>query len=351
VQKLTGLERMLKAISLQEPDVVPTCETLHHQKVRDGILPGASYEYFIEFMDIDGIMLIDKTTTWSYESLNASKKIVRDQWGGIVRFTSEDLGHPIEPALKSARDIDTYVPPDPDLSWRYEKLEEWVKRFKGEKAIIAQVTDVVTLAKDSFLGDAEYFKGMLRNPDLIDRVHEIVLNYILRYLKNCLDTGADMVFIGGDWAFAQGPMVSPALTKRFMIPTFQRIIEYCHIRGIPCLKHTDGNIWTIFDLMIEAGVDAIHPIDPEAGMDIGDVKAKYGDRVCLMGNIDCGRVLVWGSEEEVREEVRSCIQKAGTGGGLVCTSSNSIHSAVKPNNYIAMIKAIKEYGQYPLHFD
>jgi uroporphyrinogen-III decarboxylase len=70
-----------------------------------------------------------------------------------------------------------------------------------------------------------------------------------------------------------------------------------------------------------------------------------------MGNIDCGRVLVWGSEEEVREEVRSCIQKAGTGGGLVCTSSNSIHSAVKPNNYIAMIKAIKEYGQYPLHFD
>ncbi len=351
MQKLTGLERLLKAINLEEPDVVPTCETLHHQKVRDAILPGASYEDFIEFMDMDGVMLIDKTTTWSYETLDAGKKIMRDQWGGIVRFTSEDLGHPIEPAIKSEKDLDAYVPPDPDLPWRYETLEKWVKRFKGDRAIIAQVTDIFTLTKDSFLGDVAYFKTMLRNPDLIGRLNEIVLNYHLKYIKNCIDVGADMVFVGGDWAYKEGPMVSPKLTERFLIPPFRKIIESAHSRGVPCLKHTDGNIWSIFDLMVEAGVDAIHPIEPDAGMDIGEVKAKYGAKVCLMGNIECGRLLSWGSEEEVRAEVRNCIRKAGARGGLVCTSSNSIHSAVKPENYVAMVQAIKEYGQYPLHFD
>ena len=102
---------------------------------------------------------------------------------------------------------------------------------------------------------------------------------------------------------------------------------------------------------VEAGADGIHPIDPSAGMDIGEAKTKYGDRICLMGNIDCVRLLSWGSEEEVRETVRTCIRKAGKGGGLICMSSNSIHSGVKPANYSAMVKAIKEYGQYPLQLD
>lgn len=350
MQKLTGLERLLKAIHLQEPDVIPHFEALIHQKVRDAILPGASFEDFIEYMDLDAVVVFDKPN-WSYETVDAAKKIMRDQWGGLVRFTSEDLGVPIEPAIKSEKDLDTYVPPDRDLPRRYEKLEKLVKRFKGQRAIIAHVTDVFNVAKESLLGDVEYFKAMLRNPNLIDRVNEIVLNYHLMYLKNCLDLGSDIVFVTGDWAVTHGPMVSPELTKRLIVPPFQRIAEYCHSRGVPCLKHTDGNIWRLFDMIIEAGADGIHPIDPEAGVDIGEAKTKYGHRVCLMGNIDCGPLLSWGTEEQVREEVRSCIRKAGAGGGLICMSSDSIHSGVKPENYVAMVKAIREYGKYPLSLD
>ncbi|GAI81275.1 unnamed protein product, partial [marine sediment metagenome] len=273
---------MLRAIHLQEPDVVPTFEGLINQKVRDTILPNASYEDFVEFMDLDGIVLFDKLN-WGYQTLDSATKTMRDQWGGIVRFTSEDVGHPIAPAIKSAAELDNYVPPDPNLPWRYEKLKRLVDRFKGRRAVMTHVTDVFDVARESLLGDVEYFKGMKRSPDLIDRVNEIVLNYQLIYLKNCLDIGADMVFVTGDWAVAQGPMASPELTKRFIAPSFQNIAEYCHSRGIPCLKHTDGNIWPIFEQIIEAGADAIHPIDPAAGMDIGEAKAKYGDRICLMG--------------------------------------------------------------------
>jgi len=348
--KLTGLERLLNVIQLKEPDVVPHFENLIHQRVRDAILPDASYEDFAEFMDLDAVVFHDQLN-WRYETLDSSKKIMRNQWGAIVRFTSEDIAYPLEPALKNAEDLDTYLPPDPDLSWRYSNLERLVKRFKADKAVIIFINDVFNMAKDNLLGDVEYFKGMLRNPDIVEQANEIALNYNLNYIKNCLDVGADMVFIGGDWAEKKGPWASLGLIEKFIVPPFRKIAKYCHSRGIPCLKHSDGNIWPIFNIIIEAGADLIHPIDPSAGMDIGETKFKYGHRVCLMGNIDCGTLLCSGSEKEVREEVKNCIRKAGGGGGFICSSSNTIHSAVRPNNYVAMVNAIREFGQYPLNFD
>ncbi len=345
--KMTGLERVLKALKLQEPDVVPHFEHVN-KKVRDAILPDASYEDFIEFMDIDGIRIGDSYYAWSYETVDEAKKIKRDQWGGLVRYTTEDGAIPIEPAIKSQGDLDKYRPPDPDEEWRYKFTKEVVKRFKGERAIVPYVRDIFAMCRENFLGHTGYFKAMLKNPDFIDHANEILLDYQLRYMKNCIDLGADAFFINGDWAMQQGPMASPELIQRFVVPPFRKMVDCAHSRGVPIIKHTDGNIWSIFDIIVHAGADCIHPIDPMAGMDIGEVKIKFGDRICLYGNVSCAFALVTGTVEEVQQETREVIRKAGKGGGLICASSNSIHSGVKPENYVAMVKEIKEYGQYPL---
>ncbi|MFC1956711.1 uroporphyrinogen decarboxylase family protein [Chloroflexota bacterium] len=345
--QLTNAERVFRVLDLKEPDVVPHFEFLINKKVRDAILPGATYEKFVDFMDLDAVVVFDKIG-WSYETLDVEKKITRDQWGAIVRFTSEDIGHPMEACIKSEKDLDIYVPPDPDHPWRYEKLKALVERYKGRRAIIATVYDVFDVARESLLGDVAYFKYMITNPELVDRANDIVLNYQLGYLRNCIDIGADIIMVTGDFATTQGPMVSPKHTARFLIPPLQKMVEYVQSRGVRIIKHSDGNIWKIFDLIVETGVNGVHPIDPEAGMDIGEAKVKYGDKVCLLGNIDCGPLLSWGTVEEVRQAVKECIRKAGMGGGLICMSSNSIHSAVNPENYVAMVKAIREYGKYPL---
>jgi len=346
--EMTGLERMLTTIRLQEPDVVPHFETSHHKVVRDGILPGASYEDFLDHINVDAVAVVDKLATWKYESIDSNTK--RDQWGGVVRYTIEDIGHPMKPAIQSERDLDSYVPPDPDEEWRYDVLKTRIKRFKGRKAIIAHMTDVFDVAKESLLGDVKYFTAMKRNPDLIDRVNGIVLDYYLRYIQNSIDLGADIVFVTGDWAMTHGPMVSVEMTKRFIVPPFAKIAEYCHSRGIPCLKHSDGNLWPLFETIIEAGADGVHPIDPMGGMDMGEAKAKYGHRVCLMGNVSCAFSLVSGTPDEVRQETKDVIRKGGRGGGLICMSSNSIHSGVKPENYMAMLETIREWGRYPLEW-
>ena len=344
--KLTNLERIFKALKLQEPDVVPTFELIIDRKVRDAILPGVSYEDFIDFMDVDAAVYYD----WAYdryETLDEAKGVIRDKFGVIKRWTSEVDPMPVEAAIKSEKDLDKYVPPDPNVPWKYEALEAAVKRFKGQRAIIATVVDVFYIANE-MRGMADYFRDIIRNPQLIEQLNEIVLNYNLQYIRNCIELGADIIWISGDYATTTGPMVSPKHLERFAIGPLKKQIEECKRNSIPCLKHTDGNIGSIFDMLIKAGLNGIHPIDPLSGMDIGEVKTKYGDQICLIGNIDCGCLLTWGTEEEVRQAVKECIRKAGAGGGLICASSNSIHSFVKPENYLAMVKAIKKYGKYPL---
>ncbi len=348
--RMTGLERVMTTLNHREPDTVPHFERVA-KRVREAILPGSSEEDFVEYMDLDGHRFIDRTHSWSYEIVDAVKRIKRDQWGGLVRYTTEDNPVPMEPAVKSERDLDGYATPDPDLPWRYEYLRQVVKRFKGERAIVVGVTDVFALGRENLLGDVGYFRAMVKNPELIDRVNEIALDYQLRYIKNCIDLGVDMLWIGGDWAMTEKPMVSRPFTERFLAAPLKRLIDYAHSRGVPCIKHTDGNIWPIYDIIIETAIDGLHPIDPMAGMDIGEAKARFGDRVCLCGNVSCAFSLVSGTAAEVRQETKEVIRKAGRGGGFICTSSNSIHSGVKPENYVAMVKAIREFGRYPLSVD
>ncbi len=345
---MNGLERMRKALKREEPDQVPHFELLIDPKVRKAIKPGLSNEDFHEYLDLDGIGLGDKNNAHRYLLLNKTQKLYRDQWGAIVKFSTESAGIPQEPAIKSEADFDHYAMPDPDEDWRYDNLRKAIKRFKGERAIFCGVTDVFDIVKESFLGDVVMFISMIRNPELVKRISQAVLEYQLRYIKNCIEVGADFFFINGDYATTSGPMVSPKMASEFLMPYLKAIADCVHENESLLAKHSDGMLWPLFDQIVQTGVDAIHPIDPEAGMDMGEAKAKYGGKVCLMGNIDCGPLLTWGTPEEVRQATKECIRKGGKGGGLICMSSNSIHSGVKPGNYLAMVEAIRKYGTYPL---
>ena len=81
-------------------------------------------------------------------------------------------------------------------------------------------------------------------------------------------------------------------------------------------------------------------------MDIREVKKYLAGKACILGNIDCRNLLPFGTEEEVEQAVKKTIEKVSQGGGYIITSSNSIHPACKPENYIAMVKAGHKYGIY-----
>jgi uroporphyrinogen-III decarboxylase len=94
-------------------------------------------------------------------------------------------------------------------------------------------------------------------------------------------------------------------------------------------------------------MNGVHPIQP-AAMDMKQMKSKYGNRVCILGNIDLDYTLTLGTPEEVDREVKERIAVAGVGGGYVITSANSLTDYCKDENVWAMARAIKKYGKYPL---
>ena len=345
---LTGTERIIKTLQLQEPDRVPHFENAFNRKVAEALLPGSSYYDVAEHFDWDAVAADDRWLPgYRVETLDASGEYFRNQWGTICRTTSEAVAHPMEGAIKSEKDLDNWSLPDPDEPWRYEVLRELVKKYKGQKAIIAKFADPFNVANE-VRGAADHYMDFVRNPALVDRLSGLIRDYYLKYIRNCIEVGVDIVYVTGDYATTKWPMLSNEHFAKHVIPVLKSLVDETKKLGAYVLKHTDGNIWPIIDMIVDTGINGLHPIDPLAGMDLGEVKKKYGHRLCLMGNVNCAYTLTWGTLEEVREDVKRCIRQAARGGGLICMSSNSIHSAVKPENYVEMVKAIHEYGKYPI---
>jgi len=182
MQSLTNVERVLKAINRQEPDMVPTFEIDIDQRVINAIKPGLSYEDFCEYMDLDAICYHELRTV-KYEVIDEAKGVVRDQWGAIRQRTGASQLNPmlVEPAIKSKKDLDTYVGSDPDLPSRYIEIEAAVRRFKGRRAIIAGVRPFFTVS-DSLRAQDDLFRDMIRDPEMVERINEIVNNYYMRYV-------------------------------------------------------------------------------------------------------------------------------------------------------------------------
>jgi uroporphyrinogen decarboxylase len=126
------------------------------------------------------------------------------------------------------------------------------------------------------------------------------------------------------------------------------MVDVIHEEGALCVKHTDGNIYSIMQDIANTGADGLNPIEPVAGMDLATTKRLVGDRMALVGNVDCAHLLPHGTVEQVWETVRQCIADAAPGGGFLLSSSNSIHSSVNPKNLVAMVEACLAMGKYAL---
>ncbi len=189
---------------------------------------------------------------------------------------------------------------------------------------------------------------MIENPDLVRELIEVTMSHDLRATQRVIQAGVDVVIFGDDYADKNSPLMSPRHFKEFILPGLKRCVDAAHAAGPYVIKHTDGNIMPILDMIVETGIHGLNPIEPPAGMDIGLIKQRYGKRIALIGNIDCSELLCQAPVEEVRRVTRETIRVAMPGGGYCLSSSNSIHSSVKPENFMAMIETWREYRDYPI---
>jgi uroporphyrinogen decarboxylase len=339
---MNSYERIMTAMELGRPDRVPLVEFIIDPKVYKEILPEAQTQTDFEVhFDFDAVCC---GVVFEPVSHHADSTYL-DEWGVSYHQSPELVNHPVAGPIQTADDLAVYRPPDPDAPHRLGRLPELVKKYKHKKAIIFH-------QRAAFMWSAylmhiqEILMKFLDEPDLVHGVMDCVLDVNIHIARNAVRAGADIITLGDDYADNKGPMFSPAVFREFIAPRLKKMVDAIHEEGGKVCKHSDGNLWKIIDSMVETGFDALNPIEPQAGMDIGEVKARFGERVCIMGNIDCGHLLSHGTVAEVEQAVQECIAKAAPGGGFILCSSNSIHSSVKPENYLAMIQAAKRWGDY-----
>ena len=134
------------------------------------------------------------------------------------------------------------------------------------------------------------------------------------------------------------------LFRKYILPGIEKQVHAVHNSGAYFIKHTDGLLLDILDDLVSVNIDGLQGIQRNIGMDFVRLKKEYGNVLCLFGGVNY-ETLVTGTPEDVRHEVRTAIDAASEGGGLVITNSNVVGAGTKVENYLAMREAIKEYGR------
>ena len=345
---MNGYERFMTALRREQPDRVPTWELIINRPVIDALYgPEATHIDFVEKEEMDGICVFGNYRT--VKELSEDSYI--GEFGVTWKLASNGVYYPHGGPITSAADVEKWESPDPDDENRFATLREAVQRFKGEKAIVFLAHETFEFSHYLMGGMSNLFLNYALEPGICLALSEKLVEYNCRIIANAVSAGADAIVTGDDYATEKGPLISPEYFETFAVPYIKRVVEASHRAGVPHIKHTDGRLWPVMEQLIGTGIDAFDPVEPLAGMDIGDMKRKFGHRIALVGNIDCSILLCRGTPEMVEEAVKETIAKASVGGGHILASSNSIHPGVRPELYRAMAQAARKYGVYPIDED
>lgn len=193
----------------------------------------------------------------------------------------------------------------------------------------------------------EFAVGFYEEPE---KMHEIARKNV----DGCKEFAESLAKIGGlldgftmcsDYCFNVNPFFNASMFGEFISPYLQEICTAYRDMRFYTIKHTDGNIMPIVDQMVQCGPDALHSLDPQGGVNLAKVKAMYGDKVCLVGNVNCG-LLQTGTNEEVEADVRRSLREGMPGYGYIFSTSNCVYTGLQLERYELINKIWFEEGIY-----
>lgn len=361
-------ERVLKTLEMEEPDRVPITEleievpimeaitgkefsartSLQMPVVSDPEKEKEKVAIKIETYREVGfdMFVVTLSAPEEWELIERSDGTIVGAWGRVFRLDKDrNQWVPYSTVFDSPDDFHDFEFPKPDdrgwtLGTRYAK-----KLIGEEMAIASFIRDPFAHAWEMFTPSI-FVQWLYQDPEFIEKVIEELTEFNIEIIEKLADTGADLIVSGGDFCEEKGPLVPTKYFKQIIFPNLEKQVKAAHENGIRFVKHTDGNVNPLLDDLAEI-VDGVHSLDPTAGVDIGEVKEKYGQDLALMGNVSVDN-LANNTPEQIEEETKLCIKKGSPGGGHILSSSNSWAAGAKLENCLKMVKTGKKYGKYPI---
>lgn len=349
---MTSAQRVAAALAHREPDRTPVFEYVLLSPVADQLLG----------------------RTYGGDPAHWDGLVAELGWEGAVRRNARDrvelaalLGHdmmyvypPSSAVLDEAVQPQASQPSGPVEAIRQRNARNATLAPPTERELLiyacvkeelaARGLDLPVLAPAYLHGvwtDVDLMQTMLLAPDVAHEHFRLATRRAMQLVDAYAQLGLEQAGVGGDFAGTK-LIISPTSYRTFIVPEVRRVTDRVHKHGMVAVNASDGNLWAVLDdFLIGTGVDAYLEIDMHAGMDMARLKAAYGQRITLYGNLDCGNILSFGSVEEVRQHVIDCLEAGWGDGGHVLCASNAIAASVPLRNYMAVIGAYRDYFSLP----
>jgi uroporphyrinogen decarboxylase len=279
----------------------------------------------------------------SYPEQLSEDNLSRYDWWGAGHDTSEE-GYFIRTSpLANSKNLDMFTWPDPQQVDLMDGAKRTIEQY-GQEYFIAPNLGFALFERawslrglEQFLMDIALDCGFAS--ELLERITEIQLVLIRRYLELGVDGG----YFGDDYGAQKGLIISPATWRQFFKPRLERLFAPFRERGLPVIMHSDGQIQKIIPDLVEIGLTALNPVQPEV-LEHAWLAENYGGKLAFYGGISTQTVLPSGSPEQVREAVRACRkQLAPQGTGLLLAPSHRMMMDIPMENVEALLKAFAEW--------
>jgi uroporphyrinogen decarboxylase len=274
-------------------------------------------------------------------------KLIRNKYGTMEKsregasFTEE-----IDHIIKEHKDLDRFPFEDPRSDMRYEQFISQVERAQAKARCVFGKIGGPFIRSTFIRGQTEYLMDIAGDEEFAKELASRVADFLLEVGKQELlrtTLGETGIWIYDDMGCNKGPMMSPRSFERIFYPLYKKMVAGLKKAGAKIVGlHSDGDIRLILDMLVDAGIDCINPVEPRAGMSIVELKKRYGRKLGYIGGMCNSDVLVNGPVKRIIHQASEIIEQAQDGGVVI--GAHSIGPDVPIENYLAYMKCVNDIG-------
>jgi uroporphyrinogen decarboxylase len=338
---MNSRDRVLATLRHEEPDRVPYCELGIDRALAQRLMAWGESQSQAHNLEVNQYTVEEAKAIASSLKLDNLSYIMRAPVYAQKLAGQDGRLFYGNGMIQTEADLATLELPDAYDDSLYAEAEEFVRQ-KGDYAAWF-VTRMGIFPTMLSMGIENFCIAVYENRSLVETVLDRYYDWMMVVAERICQIGFDVFVSTDDFAFKTGPFLSPAMFRDLVVPRHRRVAERI---TIPWILHSDGDVMPYLEDVLDLGISGLHP-NEKGAMDIRAMKREYGGRICLLGNVDLN-ILGMGTPEDVEREVLGLIRDVGSGGGYIVTSGNSLAGYLRPENVLALTRAVQKYGHYPL---
>jgi len=347
---MTSGENIRRAVRFENPDYIPM--TFH--------INPSCWQYYPQEA-LQELMVNHQLLFPGYKQIEVVKPVFspvqkkdhpyKDPWGCIWETSTDGItGSVTKHPLADWSVFDTYSPPDPDktdglvgINWKQISDEMSGAKKRNDLAIAGLRHGHTFLQLCDIRGYENLMFDMADDEPNLVKLIGMLAEFNLALVKRYIVAGAEWISYPEDLGMQNGPMISPDFFRRYIKPSYQRIIAPAREAGCIIHMHSDGDIRLLVDDIIDGGVEVVNLQDLVNGIDW--IAGKLAGKVCIDLDIDRQKVTRYGTPAQIDALIREEVEKLGTKeGGL--TMIYGLYPGVPLENAKALMEAMERYATY-----